>query len=106
MGLLDSMPQQGMPQAAPQIGGLLGSAPPQIPQAQGMQAPSQGGNPMQLLISLSKSPTPQIASQVVAALMQKGTPEAKQMAQALDQMKDSPEAVKKFADGIMQQLGG
>lgn len=104
MGLLDSAPQQAAPQMG---GGLLGGSPmpsqsAQMPAAQAT-ASSQG---IQMAQQLAQNPTPQTVQMVVGALMKKGTPEAQKIAQALDQMKDSPEAIKNIAQSLMQQMQG
>ena len=102
MGLLDSMPQQGMPQAAPQMGGLLGGA-PATPQP-AMQQTSPQAQGMQMAQQLAKNPTPQTVQMVVAELMKKGTPEAKQIADVLTQVQSSPEGIAKVAQAIMQHM--
>ena len=107
MGLLDSMPQQGMPQAAPQMGGLLGAAPPQMPQAQGMQAPSQGtADPIQLLTSLSKTPTPEVAKSIIMQLQSDKSPGATQFVQVLTQAMNNPAMLKQIADAGLQKAVG
>lgn len=109
MGLLDSMPQQGMPQAAPQMGGLLGAAPPQMPQAQGMQAPSQGGNPQQglkLAMQLSQNPTQQTAKMIIQQLKQSGNPDAGKFEQLLSSAQGDPATLKQMADSVIKQLSG
>lgn len=104
MGLLDSAPQQAMPQMG---SGLLGgqaptAQPAQMPAAQA-PASSQG---MQMAQQLAQNPTPQTVQMVVSALMQKGTPEAKQIADILNQVKASPDGVKQVAQALMQQMQG
>lgn len=86
------MPQQA-PLGAPQMpgNGLLGAA---------------GGSGLQMAMSLSRNPTPQMAQAIIAQLKQSGNPEAHHFEQALTRAGNSPEIIKNLADVVVQKLSG
>lgn len=87
-----------MPPPPQQAGGLLGGL------SGGAPAAPAGNQGLQMAQQLAQSPTPQMAQQIIQQMKQAGMPEADQIAQALQQLGDDPEAIKHFADQVVQVL--
>ncbi len=92
--------QAGQPQGIMQMasqGALLGQ-----PQAQ------QGGGDIQMAVQmatmLAQNPSPQVVQQISAKLQEQGTPESQQIVQMLQKISNDPQALKQFAESIIQHF--
>jgi hypothetical protein len=101
-GLLGSMPMGAQaPQGIPQGGLLARATPPGAP-------PQQQGQdePMQMLMSLSQNPSPEIAKSIIMKLQSDQSPGAAQFVQVLTQAMNDPTMLKQIADVGLQKMSG